>query len=301
VLVDSVISSVNAWLALVAELSVPVTFTTARRLSDRENLAALGVVIPTVPLMLIEAVPVRFVTVPDEGVPSAPPLVTKAPEDPTFTAKAVATPVPKPEIPVETGSPVQFVSVPEVGVPRTGVTRVGLVANTSDPLPVSSETAAIRFAEEGVAKNVATPVPRPEIPVETGNPVQFVSVPEVGVPRRGVTRVGLVANTSDPVPVSSETAAIRFAEEGVAKNVATPVPRPEIPVETGNPVQFVSVPEVGVPRTGVTSVGLVAKTLLPVPVLVTLATFLFASSASAVLAVSEDTERFPTCRFSSTL
>jgi hypothetical protein len=34
--------------------------------------------------------------------------------------------------------PVQFVSVPLVGVPRTGVTNVGDVANTRDPLPVSS-------------------------------------------------------------------------------------------------------------------------------------------------------------------
>jgi len=35
---------------------------------------------------------------------------------------------------------------------------------------------------------------------------------------------------------------------------------------TGRPVAFVKVTEVGVPRTGVTSVGLVASTLLPVPV-----------------------------------
>ena len=36
------------------------------------------------------------------------------------------------------GKSIQFVRVPEAGVPRTGVTRVGLVANTSDPEPVSS-------------------------------------------------------------------------------------------------------------------------------------------------------------------
>lgn len=46
--------------------------------------------------MLMEAVPVRFVTVPELGVPNAPPLTTKAPEEPVLTAKAVATPVPKP-------------------------------------------------------------------------------------------------------------------------------------------------------------------------------------------------------------
>lgn len=37
----------------------------------------------------------------------------------------------------------------------------------------------------------------------TGNPAQFVRVPDVGVPSTGVTRVGLVANTRDPDPVSS--------------------------------------------------------------------------------------------------
>ena len=34
-------------------------------------------------------------------------------------------------------------------------------------------------------------------------PVKFVTVPLAGVPRAGVTSVGLVANTKEPVPVSS--------------------------------------------------------------------------------------------------
>ena len=58
------------------------------------NLPVVGVVAPTVPLMLIEAVPVRFVTVPLEGVPKTPPLTTKAPAVPVFTPSAVTTPVP---------------------------------------------------------------------------------------------------------------------------------------------------------------------------------------------------------------
>jgi len=44
--------------------------------------------------MLIEAVPVRLVTVPLLGVPKAPPLTTNAPAVPTATPKAVTTPVP---------------------------------------------------------------------------------------------------------------------------------------------------------------------------------------------------------------
>ena len=58
------------------------------------NAPVVGVVAPTVPLMLIEAVPVKLVTVPLDGVPNAPPLTTNAPAVPTLTPKAVTTPVP---------------------------------------------------------------------------------------------------------------------------------------------------------------------------------------------------------------
>ena len=54
----------------------------------------LAVVAPTVPLMLMLAVPVRFVTVPLDGVPSAPPFTTNAPAVPVLTPSAVTTPVP---------------------------------------------------------------------------------------------------------------------------------------------------------------------------------------------------------------
>jgi hypothetical protein len=79
-----------------------------------------------------------------------------------------------------------------VATPSTGVTRVGLVANTFAPEPVSSVRAAARFALDGVARNVATPVPNPDTPVDTGNPVAFVSTAADGVPSAGVVKVGLV-------------------------------------------------------------------------------------------------------------
>ena len=72
----------------------------------------------------------------------------------------------------------------------TAFVSVGAVANTKEPVPVSSVTAEIRFAEDGVARNVATPVPRPEIPVSIGRPVAFVKVPADGFPRSGVVNVG---------------------------------------------------------------------------------------------------------------
>jgi hypothetical protein len=153
-----------------------------------------------------------------------------------------------------------------VATPNTGVTRVGVLANTKAPVPVSSVTAVIKLAEDGVAKNVATPAARPDTPVEIGSPVQLVRVPEDGVPKAGVTRVGDVANTNAPVPVSSVTAAIKLADEGVPKNVATLAAKPETPVEIGKPVQLVRVPEDGVPNAGVTRDGEVANTKDPLPV-----------------------------------
>ena len=50
---------------------------------------------------------------------------------------------------------------------------VGDVPKTNNPLPVSSVTAVVGLALDGVARNVATPVPSPLIPVLTGNPVQW--------------------------------------------------------------------------------------------------------------------------------
>jgi len=71
-------------------------------------------------------------------------------------------------------STVQLLKVPEVGVPRIGVTSVGDVAKTNDPDPVSSVTAAARFALHGVSSQVATPVPNDVIPVP---PLATASVP----------------------------------------------------------------------------------------------------------------------------
>jgi len=153
-----------------------------------------------------------------------------------------------------------------VATPNTGVTRVGVLANTLAPLPVSSVSAAAKLADEGVAKNAATFAAKPETPVEIGKPVQLVKVPEVGVPNKGVVRVGEVANTKSPLPVSSVTAVIKLADDGVAKNVATPAAKPDTPVEIGSPVQLVRVPEDGVPKAGVTRVGEDANTKAPLPV-----------------------------------
>ena len=59
--------------------------------------------------------------------------------------------------------PVMLVPTKLVGVPRSGVVKAGLVAKTKAPEPVSPVTAAAKLALLGVAKNVATPVPSPEM------------------------------------------------------------------------------------------------------------------------------------------
>jgi hypothetical protein len=200
--------------------------------------------------------PVTLVITPLVGVPSAGVTKVGLLDSTTLPVPVEAvTPVPPlatgkvPVVPPSIGRPVALVSVPLVGVPNAGVTSVGLVANTSAPEPVSSVTAAAKFALVGVAKNVATSVPKPEMPVDTGRPVALVSVPLEGVPNTPPLTTGAPAEPTL-----------------TARAVATPVPRPEMPVATGRPVTLVITPLAGVPNAGVTSVGLVANTKAPEPV-----------------------------------
>ena len=168
-------------LVAVGTVGVPVS----AGLAERTTLPVpVEVVTPVPPLAtgkvpvtpVVRGKPVKLVAVPLEGVPNTPPFTTDAPADPTLTANAVATPVPKPDTPVLIGKPVALVSVADWGVPKMGVTNVGLVANTAEPVPVSSVSAERKLAELGVAKKVATPVPRPDTPVLIGKPVALVKV-----------------------------------------------------------------------------------------------------------------------------
>ena len=89
--------------------------------------------------------------------------------------------------------------------------KLGVVPKTSAPDPVSPVTAAAKLALDGVARKVATFVPRPDTPVEIGKPVQLVSVPEEGVPSAGVVSDGLVESTTEPDPVLLVTPVPPFA------------------------------------------------------------------------------------------
>jgi hypothetical protein len=107
-----------------------------------------------------------------------------------LVAVAALPPIESPE-----AVPVMFVPTKAEGVPNAGVTSVGELLNTTLPVPVE----------------VVTPVPPfntgkvPVTPVVKGKPVALVRTPDVGVPNAGVTSVGLVARTTEPVPVAVVT------------------------------------------------------------------------------------------------
>jgi hypothetical protein len=153
--------------------------------------------------------------------------------------------------------------------------------------------------------NEVSPVPPfvvasvPVTPVESGKPVALVRVTEVGVPRIGVTSVGEVAKTAEPVPVSSVKAPARLAELNEPKEVALPtlvtapvrfalvVTLPAVK-PAAVPVMFVPTRADGVPKAGVTSVGEVDITTLPVPVMALDTKFFEASVNTACEAVRAD-------------
>jgi hypothetical protein len=227
----------------------------------------------TFPAVSPEAVPVRFVATPDDGVPRAG--VTRVGEVDKTTLPVpvdVVTPVPPfatgsvPVTPVVKGKPVRFVATPDAGVPNAGVTSVGDVAKTRAPDPVSSVTAVARFALDGVARAVATPDARPLMPVLTGSPVAFVRVAAEGVPKFGVVSVGDACITNvDPVPVWAATAVALPVEVIGPVRFAFVVTFPAVS-PAAVPVRFVATPDAGVPRTGVTRVGEVERTTEPDPV-----------------------------------
>ena len=236
----------------------------ARVIVPEEVIGPPEVVSPVVPpetATLVTVPPLAPDTV--DHVPSPRQYVEEEAEVPELRLLTGRLPV----TPVERGKPVALVKVAKEGVPKLGVVSTGDVAKTASPVPVSSVSAAAKLAELGVPRKVATFVPSPLTPVDTGKPVALVRVAKEGTPKLGVVSTGSVAKTASPVPVSSEIAASKFAEVGVAKKVATFVPSPLTPVDTGKPVALVRVAKDGTPKLGVVSTGSVAKTRLPVPVL----------------------------------
>jgi len=114
------------------------------------NAPVVGVVAPTVPLILIDAVPVKLVTTPEVGVPKIGvtnvgdvlrttepvPVLVVTPVPPDATARVADRPAAVPDVFWFSVGKVQLAKLPDVGVPNIGVTNVGLVDNTLEPVPV---------------------------------------------------------------------------------------------------------------------------------------------------------------------
>lgn len=198
---------------------------------------------------------------------------------------------------------------------KAGVVRLGLVPNTSAPDPVSSVTAAARFELEGVPRNVRIPVPVVVVEGAAPAPPPITSAFAARTPELASVLAALKYGSPPEVPPVSPvpplatgnvpvTSLDRLTLLAVKAEVPFPFKTPVrvvaplpprftgsvliVPPSIGRPVALVRVRALGVPKFGVVRVGDVASTLLPVPVFVTLAMFLLASKANAVLAVKPE-------------
>lgn len=119
------------------------------------------------------------------------------------------------------GKLVAFVKFTALGVPRLGVVKAGDVASTTVlPLPVvvaatncllpfvPTTVALVGIEAPSTCTTVVAAVPAVVVtsPVSAGSAVAgsavaFVRFSALGVPRAGVTKVGEVASTTEPVPV----------------------------------------------------------------------------------------------------
>ena len=113
-----------------------------------------------------------------------------------------------------TGSTVLNTS-PTLVAPNLGTPASGMVTNLTGTGSININGTVV-----GVVKNVATPIASPETPVAIGKPVALVNIPEVGVPKTGVTNVGLVLRTVEPVPVLVVTPVPPDVTANIALNVA---------------------------------------------------------------------------------
>lgn len=135
------------------------------------------------------------------------------------------------------GMPVQFVRTPDAGVPSAGVTKVGDIASTALPEPVT----AMPCITVALVHCAICPL--------TGVPVL-----ETLPPPDGVAHVPSPRQNVDPL------AAVPLSKFVTGK-------LPVTPVVNGRPVALVSVAADGVPMSGVVSAGDVVMATLPVPLI----------------------------------
>jgi hypothetical protein len=149
-----------------------------------------------------------------------------------------------------------------VATPNVGVTRVGEVASTMAPVPVTELPKTVTVPD--VSAVIVIPLSMVNVPVLVVMVSPF-KVVAVATPKTGVTRVGDVCFTRFPDPVNVFPAVVTVPV--VSKVTVIPLLTVSVPV-----VEVMVSPlieeAVAAPKEGVVSVGDTALTKLPVPVTV---------------------------------
>ena len=174
-----------------------------------------------------------------------------------------------PVTPVVKGKPVRFVATPDVGVPSKGVTSVGLVAKTAEPVPVSSVNAPSSCAEVKLPSEAAFPT-EVTIPVRLALVTTVAALPTEVTPPVKLALVTTVAalptDVTPPVKLALVTTVAALPTD-VTPPVKSALVVTLLAVKAvAVPVMFVPTNADGVPRAGVTKVGLFDSTTFVVPV-----------------------------------
>lgn len=170
----------------------------------------------------------------------------------TVAFKVVPVSVPAAAVTVIAAVPSKFTPLMARAVASAAAVVAAIVPDPeiASDAPVPTTIAAAVFVDPVRAENAVLPPDPQSDPVPLTTPEELACrhcVPVATSLKVRPEAVGEVPNMASPVPVFVVSAASRFAEEAVARKVATPEPSPEIPVATGSPVALVRVAEDGVP------------------------------------------------------
>lgn len=129
-----------------------------------------------------------------------------------------------PITPLVNGKPMALVNVPEAGMPNAGAVKMGAVKVLFVKVSVPAKVAKVPEAPGKVIVVVPATAGAAKVAVPEVDPAKPTLVAEAA-PKVGVTNVGEVENTTEPVPVSLVRAVAKFTLVGVIKNVPTPEPK----------------------------------------------------------------------------
>jgi hypothetical protein len=182
------------------------------------------VIVPTIPVVLIVALGTEpnsiflsSIAKVDVLIVVVVPLTVKLPVT-TKSLLIVEVPVDAP-IDNTVAAPAKFTVVAVVLSKAKDVLEVvndvvitGLILKTNTPVPVSSVIVVAKLALDGVAKNVATPVANPEIPVLIGVVTVILAEPSNDVPLIVTAVANLVVVDELPAKVVAVTVPVKVGD-----------------------------------------------------------------------------------------